>query len=47
MSIKYIEYRQLMAASALLKSTVSIEEWMAATKETKEHCTLKKAVPCD
>ena len=36
-----------MAASAILKNTVSIEEWMAATKETKKHCTLKKAVPCD
>ena len=36
-----------MAAIALLKNTVSIEEWMAATKETKKHCTLKKAIPCD
>ena len=36
-----------MAASALLKNTVSIEEWMtAATFMTKKHCTLKKAVPC-
>ena len=32
-----------MAASALLKNTVSFEEWMATTKETKKHCTLKKA----
>ena len=32
-----------MAARALLKNTVSIEEWMATTKETKKHCTLKKA----
>ena len=31
-----------MAASVLLKNTVSIEEWMVATKETKEHCTLKE-----
>ena len=36
-----------MAASALLKNTVSIEEWMAGTKEIKKHCTLKKSVPCD
>ena len=36
-----------MDASALLKNTVSIEEWMAATKETKKHCTLKKDIPCD
>ena len=31
-----------MAACALLKTTISIEEWKAATKETKKHCTLKK-----
>ena len=36
-----------MAASALLENTVSIEEWMAATKETKKHCNVKKTVPCD
>ena len=37
-----------MAASALLKNTVSIEEWMtAATFMAKKHCTLKKAAPCD
>ena len=36
-----------MAASALLKNTVSTEKWMAATKEKKETCTLKKTVPCD
>ena len=30
-----------MAASALLKNTVSVEEWMVASKETKKHCTLK------
>ena len=35
-----------MAANALLKNTVYIEERMAATKETNKHCTLKKAVPC-
>ena len=34
-----------MAASAVLKNIVSIEEWMAATKETKKHCTLKKLFP--
>ena len=34
-----------MAASALLKNTVSVEERMVASKETKKHCTLKKAVP--
>ena len=36
-----------MAAGALLEYTVSIEQWMAATKETKNHCTLKRTVPCD
>ena len=37
-----------MAASALLKNTMSIEEWItAATFMTKKHCPLKKAVPCD
>ena len=47
-SVKYTVYTQFMAASALLKNTVSIEEWMtAATFMTKKHCTLKKAVPCD
>ena len=34
-----------MAARALLENTIFIEEWMAATKETKKHCALKKAVP--
>ena len=47
-SVKYIAYTQFMAASALLKNTLCIEEWMtAATFLTKKHCTLKKAVPCD
>ena len=32
-----------MAERSLLKNTVSIEESMAATKETKKHCTLKKS----
>ena len=36
-----------MAASTLLENTVSIEELMEATKETKKHCTLKKAVLWD
>ena len=36
-----------MGTSALLKNAVSIEEWMAATKEKKKYCTLKKTVPCD
>ena len=36
-----------MAASALLENTVSIEDWMATIKETKTHCILEKAVPCD
>ena len=35
-----------MDVSALLKNTVSNEEWMAATKEIKKHCTLKK-VSCN
>ena len=34
-------------ASALIKNTVSIKEWIAATKETKKHYTLKKTVPYD
>ena len=47
-SVKYIACTQFIAASALLKNTVSIEEWMAAvTFMTKKHCTLKKAVPCN
>ena len=37
-----------MAASALLKNTGTIDEWMVATKETKKHCSLnKKIVSCD
>ena len=35
-----------MAASAPLKNTVFIEEWMAATIETNKHCTLEKTVGC-
>ena len=47
-SVKYFVYTQFMAASALLKNTMSIEEWMTtATFMTKTHCTLKKVVPCD
>ena len=47
-SVKYFVYTQFMAASALLKNTMSIEEWItAATFMTKKHCPLKKAVPCD
>ena len=35
-----------MAASVLLKKTLSIKEWMAAaTCEVKKHCTLKKLFP--
>ena len=37
-----------MAASALLENTGTIDEWMAATKETQKHCSLKKTiVSCD
>ena len=43
----YIVYKQFMAVTALPKNNVSIEKWMAATKETKKHCTLKIALPCD
>ena len=47
-SVKYFVYMQFMAASALLRNTMSTEEWMtAATFMTKKHCTLKKAVPSD
>ena len=35
MSVKYLVYTQFMAANALLKSTVSIEEWMTATTFVK------------
>ena len=35
MSVKYIVYRQFMAASALPKNTISIEEWKAATTFVK------------
>ena len=34
-----------MAASTLLKNTVSIEEWMAAAKETDKNYTLTKLFP--
>ena len=34
-----------MAASALLKNTVSIEEWMAAAKETDKNYMLTKLFP--
>ena len=34
-----------MSASALLKNTISIEEWMDATKETKKHVFWKKLFP--
>ena len=47
-SVKYFVYTQFMAASALLRNTMSTEEWMtAATFMTKKHCTLKKAVPSE
>ena len=36
-----------MVSGALLKNTVSIEKWMASTKKTKKHYTLKKTVPCN
>ena len=35
-----------MVARALLRNSVSTEEWLAATTFVK-HCTLKKTVPCD
>ena len=44
-SVKYIVYKQFMAASAVLKNTVSIEEWVAAIKEAKKACILEKTVP--
>ena len=34
-----------MAASAVLKNTVSIEEWVAAIKEATKACILEKTVP--
>ena len=34
-----------MAASAFLKNIVSIEEWLATTREKKKHSTQKKTVP--
>ena len=38
--LKYIVYLQFMAASALQKNTVSIEEWMAATTFVKQRYTV-------
>ena len=35
-----------MTAGSPLKNTVSIEEWIAAIKETQEHCILEKTVLC-
>ena len=40
--VKYIVYRQFVAASSHLENTVSFEEWMVATKEIKKQCALKK-----
>ena len=31
-----------MATRVLLKNIVSIEEWISVTKQTKNHCTLKR-----
>ena len=44
--VKYIAYAQIMAASVLLKNTISTEEWMAASwnKETlypEKNCFLQ------
>ena len=36
---------QVKAASSLLKNIVPIEEWIAATKETKKDCILNKTIP--
>ena len=44
MSVKYISYMQFMVARALLRNSVSIEEWLAATTFVK-YCTLKKLFP--
>ena len=41
MSVKYILFMQFMVASDLLRNSLSIEEWMAATTFVK-YCTLKK-----
>ena len=39
-SVKYILYLQFMVGSALLKSTTSIEEWVAATSFVKSRNTV-------
>ena len=44
MSVKYISYMQFMVARALLRNSVSIEEWLAASTFVK-HCILKKLFP--
>ena len=36
---------QFIVASALLRNSVSIEEWLGGTTFVKKHCTLKKTVP--
>ena len=43
-NVKYILYMQFMVARALLRNSVSIEEWLAATTFVK-YCTLKKLFP--
>ena len=40
-SVKYILYIEFIVARALLRNSVSIEEWLAATTCVK-YCTLKK-----
>ena len=40
-SVKYILYMQFIVASALLRNSVFIEEWLTATTLVK-YCTMKK-----
>ena len=41
-SMKFILYMQFMVATALLRNSVSVEEWLAATTFVK-YCALKKS----
>ena len=43
-SVKYILYMQFTVASALLRNSVSIEVWLAATAFVK-YCSLKNLFP--
>ena len=41
-SVEFILYMQFMVASALLRTSVSVEKWLAGTTFVK-YCALKKS----